>query len=103
MSATRREFMADVRRMKWEGKAGLLLAAQDGDWVGYELSRLQAFHDAGLRMMLLAYNANNVEGFNDYAEIVGVAERLLARGYSDDDVHAIQGENFLRVFEEVFG
>lgn len=45
----------------------------------------------------------NVEGFNDYAEIVGVAERLLARGYSDDDVHAILGENFLRVFEEVFG
>lgn len=34
---------------------------------------------------------------------VGAAERLLARGYSDDDVHAILGENFLRVFEEVFG
>jgi membrane dipeptidase len=264
---------ADIPRMKREGKAGLLLAAQDGDWVGYELSRLQAFHDAGLRMMLLAYNANNqlgggcldrtdgglsllgqrvveecnrvgivldlshtgrrttldileasskpcvfthsnasvlvpsprnvddeqiracvagggviglvswgplvmrpgttrrptlddfidhvdhvtqlvgstrhigigtdmsigtyplhehdpfgaptypdftaaydehvtadirsplrnVEGFSDYAEIVGVAERLNARGYADEDVRAILGGNFLRVFEQVFG
>ncbi|HSM60691.1 MAG TPA: membrane dipeptidase [Longimicrobiales bacterium] len=264
---------ADIRRMKREGKAGLLLAAQDGDWVGYDLSRLQAFHDAGLRMMLLAYNANNqlgggcldrtdgglsrlgervveecnrvgivvdlshtgrrttldilersakpcvfthsnasalvpsprnvddeqiracaagggvvglvswgplvmrpgtthrptlddfidhvdhvadlvgnvrhmgigtdmsigtyplhehdpfgaptypdftaaynehvtsdirsplrnVEGYSDYAQIVNVAERLLARGFSDADVHAILGGNFLRVFEEVFG
>ena len=263
----------DIRRMKREGKAGLLLAAQDGDWVGHELSRLQAFQAAGLRMMLLAYNANNqlgggcldrtdgglsllgqrvveecnrvgivldlshtghrttleiidhsahpcvfshsnadalvpsprnigdaeiracasrggviglvswgplvmrpetthrptldefiehvdyvaqmtgsakhvgigtdmsigtyplhehdpfgapeypsftapynehvtadirsplrnVEGYSDYAEIVGVAERLLARGYSDGDVQDILGENFLRVFGEVFG
>jgi membrane dipeptidase len=51
--------VSDIRRMKREGKAGLFLAAQDGDWVGYELSRLQAFQEAGLRMMLLAYNANN--------------------------------------------
>lgn len=50
---------SDIPRLKREGRAGLLLAAQDGDWVGYELSRLQAFQDAGLRMMLLAYNANN--------------------------------------------
>jgi membrane dipeptidase len=49
----------DIRRSKREGKAGLLLAAQDGDWVGYELHRIQAAHEAGLRMMLLAYNANN--------------------------------------------
>ena len=49
----------DIRRAKREGKAGLLLAAQDGDWVGYELHRIQAFQEAGLRMMLLAYNATN--------------------------------------------
>ena len=51
--------VADVRRLKKEGKAGLLLAAQDGDWVGYDLSRIQAFANLGLRMMLLAYNASN--------------------------------------------
>ncbi len=49
----------DIRRAKREGKAGLLLAAQDGDWVGYELHRIQAFREAGLGMMLLAYNATN--------------------------------------------
>jgi microsomal dipeptidase-like Zn-dependent dipeptidase len=31
-----------------------------------------------------------------------VAERLLARGYSDQDVHKIFGENLIRVFEEVW-
>ncbi|MGD8360769.1 MAG: membrane dipeptidase [Gemmatimonadota bacterium] len=51
--------VADIRNAKREGKAGLLLAAQDGDWVGYELGRIQAFHQMGLRMMLLAYNATN--------------------------------------------
>ncbi len=49
----------DVRRAKREGKAGLLLAAQDGDWVGYDLSRVQAMAELGLRMMLPCYNANN--------------------------------------------
>ena len=49
----------DIRTAKRNGKAGLLLAAQDGDWVGYDLGRIQAFHDLGLRMMLLVYNATN--------------------------------------------
>jgi membrane dipeptidase len=51
--------VGDIRRHKREGKAGLLLAAQDGDWVGYNLGRLEAFADLGLRMMLLVYNATN--------------------------------------------
>lgn len=49
----------DIRRVKREDRAGLLLAAQDGDWVGYDLGRIQAFADLGLRMMLLVYNATN--------------------------------------------
>ena len=52
----------DIRRMKRQGKAGLLLAAQDGDWIGHELRRVQAFHEAGLRMMLLVYSADNQLG-----------------------------------------
>jgi membrane dipeptidase len=51
--------VSDIRRLKAEGKSGLLLAAQDGDWVGYDLGRIQAFADLGLRMMLLVYNATN--------------------------------------------
>lgn len=45
----------------------------------------------------------NVEGFDDYAEIVKVAERLSERGFSDLDIRRILGENFLRVFGEVWG
>lgn len=52
----------DIRRVKRERKAGLLLAAQDGDWIGHDLSRVQAFHEAGLRMMLLVYSADNQLG-----------------------------------------
>jgi membrane dipeptidase len=51
--------VADIREAKENGRAGLLLAAQDGDWMGYDLGRVQAFADLGLRMMLLAYNATN--------------------------------------------
>ncbi len=43
-----------------------------------------------------------IDGFSDYAEIVGVADRLLARGYTDAQVHGILGGNYLRVFEQVW-
>lgn len=45
----------------------------------------------------------NIEGFDDYAQIADVAERLQGRGYSESDVQGILGENVLRVFGEVFG
>ena len=32
-----------------------------------------------------------------------VADGLLSKGYSDDDVKGILGENFLRVFREIWG
>lgn len=53
---------------------------------------------ADVRSPLRALN-----GFSNYPEVVNFAERLLARGYSNDDVHKILGENYLRVFEEVWG
>ncbi len=49
----------DIRRAKREGKAAMLLAAQDGDWIGLQLHRIEAFQRLGLRMMLLAYNRSN--------------------------------------------
>jgi microsomal dipeptidase-like Zn-dependent dipeptidase len=39
-----------------------------------------------------------LDGFNDYPEIVGVADRLLQRGYTDAQVHGLLGENYLRLF-----
>ena len=49
----------DIRQAKRNGKAGLLLTAQGGDWIGRELHRVEAFQQLGLRVMLLAYNASN--------------------------------------------
>ncbi len=50
---------ADIPRLKREGRSGLLLAAQDGDWIGTHLHRIEAFARLGLRMMLPAYNRTN--------------------------------------------
>ncbi len=49
----------DIRQAKRDRRAALILAAQDGDWIGTRLHRLEAFHRLGLRMMLLAYNRTN--------------------------------------------
>jgi membrane dipeptidase len=43
-----------------------------------------------------------VEGFDDYAQVTGVIARLEARGYRDSDIRKILGENFLRVFAQVW-
>lgn len=53
------ETVDDIRQAKRDGRATLLLAAQDGDWIGNKLHRIEAFQRLGLRMMLPAYNATN--------------------------------------------
>jgi membrane dipeptidase len=49
----------DIRRARREGKAALLLSAQDGSFVDRSLHRLEAFYRLGLRVMIPAYNAAN--------------------------------------------
>jgi membrane dipeptidase len=41
------------------------------------------------------------EGFDDVTHFPRVTEGLVRRGYSDEDIRKILGENFLRVFSEV--
>lgn len=43
-----------------------------------------------------------VEGFSNYSELLNFAAKLEKRGYSDSDVHKILGENYLRVFKQVW-
>ena len=43
-----------------------------------------------------------LNGFSNYAEIVNLIDRLQARGYGDEAVRKILGENYLRVFEQVW-
>ncbi len=45
----------------------------------------------------------NLVGFDDYRDFPNLTRALVARGYPDDQVRGILGENFLRVFEEVCG
>jgi membrane dipeptidase len=44
----------------------------------------------------------NLDGFSDYAEVVGFAEALERRGYSRKDIGKILGENYLRVASQAW-
>lgn len=50
----------DIRRCKEEGRVGLVLGAQSADMLGRDTSLVEVFHDAGLRVMQLAYNERNL-------------------------------------------
>jgi membrane dipeptidase len=43
-----------------------------------------------------------LKDFNSYPEVVNLIEKLLSRNYSDEDVAKILGENYLRVFDQVW-
>lgn len=45
----------------------------------------------------------NLVGFDDYREFSNITRGLVARGYDDEEVSAILGGNFLRVFQAVCG
>ncbi len=45
----------------------------------------------------------NVIGFDDYRDFRNVTRGLVARGYNDEQVRGILGENFIDVFESVCG
>jgi membrane dipeptidase len=48
-----------IRAARQDGRAAIIIAAQDGDWIGRELHRIEALYRLGLRIMLPAYNASN--------------------------------------------
>lgn len=45
----------------------------------------------------------NLIGFDDYRDFPNITRGLVARGYDDEQVRGILGENFLRVFDQVVG
>ena len=42
-------------------------------------------------------------GLEDATQMVNITRGLVARGYSDDDIKKVLGENFLRVFAQITG
>lgn len=48
-------------------------------------------------------NTANLVGFDDYRDFPNITRGLVKRGYDDDQIRGVLGENFLRVFEEVCG
>jgi membrane dipeptidase len=44
-----------------------------------------------------------LDGWWNYPQVTNFVDRLLARRYSEDDVHKILGENYLRIFAQVWG
>jgi membrane dipeptidase len=45
----------------------------------------------------------NLLGFDDIRDFPNITRGLVKRGYSDDEIRGVLGENFLRVFEQVCG
>jgi membrane dipeptidase len=45
----------------------------------------------------------NLVGFDDYRDFPNIVRGLVGRGYTDEQIRGILGENFLRVFEAVCG
>src|SRR5215216_4986880 len=52
----------DIRRARADNRAAFVLSAQDGDWIGRQLHRIEALYLLGLRVMLPVYNASNQIG-----------------------------------------
>lgn len=48
-------------------------------------------------------SARNLIGFDDYRDMPNITRGLVGRGYTDEQIRGILGENFLRVFEQVCG
>jgi membrane dipeptidase len=64
---------------------------------GIEVSRvITGFHSG------LGLEGRFVEGFASFAEVGNLTDRLLRRGYRDEDVLKILGGNFMRVFKRVW-
>ncbi len=47
--------------------------------------------------------AQTLVGFGDYRDFPNITRGLVKRGYSDEQIRGILGENFLRVFAQVCG
>jgi membrane dipeptidase len=61
------------------------------------------FDETGFRPEDRTDATQQLVGFDDYRDFPNITRGLVARGWSDDDIKKVLGENFLRVMEKVCG
>ena len=59
--------------------------------------------EAGFRVEDKIDPCINLVGFDDYRDFPNITRGLVKRGYKDEQIRGLLGENFLRVFKEVCG
>ena len=59
--------------------------------------------EIGFRSQDNVSTTHTLRGFDDYRDMPNITRGLVKRGYTDEQIAGILGENFLRVFEEVCG
>jgi len=60
--------VADIRRAKQDGKVGIILGWQNTSGIEDRLDFIELFHDMGVRVMQLTYNAQNYVGSGCWEE-----------------------------------
>lgn len=75
----------------------ILVDQTDGVWWRAVTGRLYPEVSQGM-----TYETHNVSGFMDQTDFPAVAEAMLKHGYSEEVVRKIVGENWLRVYSQVW-
>ena len=78
----------------------------------YPDHEMEPWGDAGYPSASARYDAvvtsdirsprRSLREFHDYAQVINLVAKLKKRGYDPEDIAGILGENFLRVFEQVW-
>lgn len=63
----------------------------------------EAFQEIGFRPEDRIDVTDRVVGFDDYRDLPNITRGLVRRGWSDEQIKGVLGENALRVFEDVCG
>ena len=75
----------------------IFLDPTDGVWWRAVTGRLYPEVSQGM-----TYETHNIAGFMHHADFPAVAEAMLARGYDEATVRKILGDNWRRVFRQVW-
>ena len=72
------------------------------EWMSIEIMQPLSV-EIGFRPQDGVVATQTLVGFDDYRDFPNITRGLVGRGWSDDDIFKVLGENFLRVMEQVCG